>query len=177
MKAVIFDTETSGLLSTRLLPLDKQPEIIEFYGALVDLETGDIKKELHSFFKPLKAITDEITKITHIDNAMLENAPRLRDMRGEIREFLESAPMIIAHNASYDKEMVDVEFSRFEEEMIWPHVICTVEETIFIKGYRLSLTALHEYLFGEPFADSHRADVDTKALIRCCVELYKKGFI
>ena len=37
MKAFIFDTETTGLVKNRTIKLDDQPEVIEFYGALVDL--------------------------------------------------------------------------------------------------------------------------------------------
>ena len=42
MRLLIFDTETSGLVQTRLVPLKKQPSIIEFYGCVVDLATGEV---------------------------------------------------------------------------------------------------------------------------------------
>ena len=60
MKAVIFDTETTGLVKNRTIKLDNQPEIIEFYGALVDLgKKGKILKEVDTLIKPNKALSME----------------------------------------------------------------------------------------------------------------------
>jgi len=52
-----------------------------------------------------------------------------------------------------------------------------VQETEWIKGHRLSLSALHEELFGEPFSGAHRARVDVDALTRCFNELRQRGDI
>jgi len=159
--AFIFDTETSGLIDNRTLPDAKLPEIIEFYGCLADLSTGEVLSEVDLLIKPARAISDEITRITGLTNADLVDAPAF-----------------IAHNASYDVEMVNIEFDRIRSPIIWPRkVICTVEATLPLKGHRLSLQALHELLFGEQFPAAHRARNDVKALLRCCVELYKRAEI
>ena len=87
---------------------------------------------------------------------------------------------MIAHNLSYDYAVLMAEFSRCctEGSVKWPiRRICTVQETEFMKGFRLNLTSLHEELFGEPFAGAHRARTDVEALTRCCIELFKRGDI
>ena len=177
MKALIFDTETTGLVENRTLKLDRQPEIIEFYGCVVDLETGEVSKELDLLIKPTKPIPAEITRIVDIDNAMVETAPPFRDIANQIFDLIAEAPAVIAHNLSFDCDMVEIEFERLGDKIAWPHKICTVEQTIHLKGYRLKLTDLHQHLFGEPFAGAHRAKVDVQALVRCCLELTKRGLL
>lgn len=177
MKAIILDTETTGLLQSGLLPLKSQPQIIEMYMARVDLTSGAIEAEFDSFFKPDNPVTEEITKITGITQQLVDAAPRFVEYAKDIETFIYSAPLVIAHNMSYDKEIIDIEFKRLGTELDWPRCLCTVEQTIDVKGFRLSLLALHEYLFGEGFVGAHRAKIDTQALIRCCVELYKRDMI
>lgn len=177
MNAFIFDTETTGLISNHLVKLEQQPEIIEFYGNLVDLDTGEILNEVEYLIKPKGKIDDIITRITTINAAMVEEAPRFGEVLPTIRQAIESAPLVIAHNASFDREIVDIEFERRDATLKWPKLICTVEATIHLRGYRLSLSALHEYLFGEVFTGAHRARVDVAALTRCACELRKRGCI
>lgn len=177
MKALIFDTETSGLVENHTIKLEKQPEIIEFYGVIMDLETGEQFQELDLLIKPKFEISDEITRITSITNAMLASALSFEKLHDLIAKLIEEAPLVIAHNLSFDQEMIDLEFERLDLVLEWPRPLCTVEATIHLKGFRLSLSALHETLFGEPFAGAHRAKVDVQALARVCVELFKRGEI
>lgn len=184
MRALIFDTETSGLVRNRTLKLEKQPSIIEFYACLADLKTGKITKELDTFIKPQRPLLDTpppgerrtLTEITGITNEMLQDAPTFADKADEIRKLIEKAPCVIAHNASFDQEMCNIEFERLGQTVKWPRVLCSVEATIAIKGFRLNLLGLHEELFGEPFTGAHRAKQDVLCLLRCCVELHKRGF-
>lgn len=178
MKAVIFDTETTGLIDNHLLKLDKQPEVIEFYACTVDLETGELSWQVDLLIKPKRAIDDEITKITGITQDMVKDAPPFAECAPVIRQILESERYVIAHNLSYDIEIIDMEFERVgAQKVAWPRLLCTVEQTIHLKGFRLGLSQLHEHLFGEAFAGSHRAKVDVQALVRCCVELYKRDLL
>lgn len=179
MIATILDTETTGLIDNGTLPLDKQPEIIELYMREVDLSSvSDVPPpEVNQLFKPSKPVSEEITRITHIDNDMLKDAPSFKDHAIEIKDFIEASELIIAHNASFDKEMLDLEFKRLGITLKWPRIICTVEATIYMKGFRLNLQGLHEMLFGVPFKEAHRAKTDVAALHRCCVELFKMGVL
>lgn len=177
MKAFIFDTETSGLVQNHTMKIDRQPEIIELFGHTVDLRTGEVFSEVHTLIKPRHPVSEEITRITHITNEMLAACPPFPQVAGMIRKHVEDAPFVVAHNLSFDMEMLDIEFERLNERLEWPPGFCTVEQTIHLRGFRLGLSALHELLFGEPFADSHRAKPDVLALTRCCVELVKRDML
>lgn len=176
MKAFIFDTETTDLINSGLLKIEQKPSIIEFYGERVDLSDGSVELTIERLFKPPRPITPEITKITNITNEMVENAPIFELHAEEIKKAIEESEVVIAHNASFDKEMVEIEFDRINKKIKWPRVVCTVEATICIKGFRLNLNALHQELFGEPFSGAHRARQDVQALKRCVIELFWKGF-
>jgi DNA polymerase III alpha subunit (gram-positive type) len=177
MICFLFDTETSGLIRNGLIADNKQPHIIEFYGCLADLKTGEVISEVDQLIKPPQPISDEITKITKITNDDLEGKPPFRDVADEIRTAIEAAPRVMAHNLSFDIEMVDLEFARLSGGPInWPRrKICTAEATLHLKGYRFKLQGLYEHLFEETFPEAHRARNDVHAMLRCAVKLFEMG--
>lgn len=180
---IIFDTETTGLVENRMLRLERQPYIIEFYACDIDLATGEIKSEFDTMIKPVDAkgnqitLEPKITKITGINDEMLKDKEPFSAHAQTIFDILEKADLVIAHNLSFDKDMVEIEAQRLRGDVIWPRGLCTVEQTVCMKGFRLTLSRLHEELFGEPFAGSHRAKADVAALARCCIELRKREMI
>lgn len=177
MIAFLVDTETTGLIDNRTLPLSSQPHVTEFYGCLADLETGEVLSEVEHLIRPPIAISEEITRITGITDELLKDAPRFMDVADEIISAIEAAPLVVAHNLSFDREMIDIEAERLGRKIAWPRLLCTVEATCHLKGFRLNLQGLHEHLFGEPFANAHRARNDVVALLRVCVELHRLGEI
>lgn len=177
MIVTIYDCETTGLFYSGLIDDDRKPELIEFFAVKVDLETGTKIKEYEFFCRPKRAVTDETTKITGITQAMVEDEKPFANYIPSVREALEDTSAVIAHNASYDKEMIDTEMGRCGMKLKWPRIICTVEETICIRGYRLTLTELHKELMGAPFEGAHRARQDVEALLSCVMKLYERGFI
>jgi DNA polymerase III epsilon subunit-like protein len=184
MKAVIFDTETTGLIDNRTVHLDKQPHMIEFFGQLVNLANGETEKEYSTLIKPPIPLPlnvkngKGIADMTGISEEMLEGQPSFKEVAEPIHEILSSAPCIIAHNLRFDMDMVEVELERLKRTIAWPkRQICSIEQTVHLRGHRLNLTKLHQILFpGETFT-AHRAGEDVKALTRCCVELYKREII
>lgn len=174
---LIFDTETTGLIDNTLKPLDKQPHVIEFYGMLVDRDTFEIKCDLDLLIKPPVTITPEITKITTITNEMVADAPVMSEVCTQILDIMGRADRWVAHNLAYDLQIMKFEAQRLGKTLTIPSLLCTVEQTEFLKGHRLSLSDLHEYLFGETFKGAHRAKVDVQALYRCYVELRKRDLI
>lgn len=175
MKTLIFDTETTDIIRNKLIPLDRQPQVIEFFGLTLEEE-----KETGSFnqlFDPGKKLSAEVKSITNIDDAMLVGKPKFAAHASEIRDFICSHDVVVAHNLSFDRTMIEIELRRCNLAIKWPRLICTVEATEHIKGHRLSLSALHEHLFGEAFAGAHRAEHDVRALARCFIELKKRGVL
>ena len=179
MRAVIFDTETTGLVGNRKLPLDQQPEVIEFFGCLVDLKKGKVLKEYETLIKPklVQELPPKITEITTITTEMLKDAPTFAEVADDIFAFIQDAPVVIAHNLRFDKDMLDIEAERLTRTIAWPRRLCTIEQTMHLKGHRLSLTKLHQLLFDEPFDGAHRAKVDVQALVRVCQELVKRDVL
>lgn len=179
-----FDTETTDLISNSARRIEKQPKIIEFYATRIR-QTGEGKDAQFEFADelnlllahpaPLKAKTTEITGLTNED---LKDAPPFHLKAKEIKEYMEGADVVVAHNLSYDMAVTDIEILRSDIGPIsWPEPLCTVEATQHIFQYRLSLSALHEYLFGEKFEGAHRAKVDVEAMVRCYQELVKRDMI
>jgi DNA polymerase III epsilon subunit-like protein len=175
MIALLLDTETTGLFTHPTAKIEKQPHIVEFYGCLYDLQNEKLIDEYDTLIKPPIKIPPEASKKTHIYDETVADSQPFVAHAGNIGALIERAPLVIAHNASYDQEILDVEFRRLGVTLKWPKLLCTVEATVHLKGYRLSLTALHETLFGKTFPEAHRAKQDVEALTRCCVGLYKRG--
>jgi DNA polymerase III epsilon subunit-like protein len=174
---MIFDTETDGLITTLAAKLDRLPQIVSLYYNIINLENGVSVKNGAFLFKPSKPISEEMTKIHGISNEMVKDAPPFREMAYLLKDNFQASPLVIAHNAKYDTDMVNIEMRRCDLNVSWPKIICTVEQTIWLEGYRLSLTNLHKYLFGLDFEEKHSASGDVAALSKCCVELYKRKWL
>jgi DNA polymerase-3 subunit alpha len=171
----IFDTETTALPKNSVMRIEKQPHVIELFGLTLnrDLEEIGTWQSLFQHHKPLEDITKKVTGIT---DELLTDAPKFFHKAEELKECIESHDCVVGHNLTFDMDRVDQEMSRCNMRVHWPKErICTVEQTEHIKGYRLSLTALHEHLFGTAFKDAHRAEPDVRALARCYIELVKRG--
>lgn len=175
MLALVFDTETTGLLDNGTIREDRRPEIIEYSGVIVDLATGETGVPLNLIIKPKRELPQETIDITGLTADMLKDAPPFSEVADQIISQIERAPMVLAHNLSYDKEMVDLEASRLGRAIKWPLGLCTVEQTVFLKGFRLSQSDLCELLTGERMKEAHRAAIDVNALVRISIELYKRG--
>jgi DNA polymerase III epsilon subunit-like protein len=172
----VFDTETTGLVGASLLPTKHQPKVTEIYGCL--LEDGRKVDEIEFFANPGEKLDPKVVSITGITDAMLANERPFRERTRAISDLIVRSNEIVAHNLYFDITVLEAEFKRVDLEVVWPPSrICTVEATEWIKGYRLSLGALHEHLFGEKFAGAHRARVDVEALTRCFLELRRLGYV
>jgi len=175
MSILVLDTETTGLPSNHLLPLDKQPRIIELFMARINYETSEVVQLYNSLINPQCKIEEDAFKAHGLREEDLKGAPLFRDIAEIVKSLIESHSEVIAHNVSFDKELIDFEFERLGRFINWPKLTCTVEQTVHIKGYRLNLQSLHELLLGEKFKEAHRAGPDTMALTRCCFALQRRG--
>lgn len=175
MKTVIYDTETTGLVTNSVVNIKSQPKIIELY-ALVLEDLVEINS-FHFLFNPGEVISEEITKITGITNEDVKDKPKFEDRAHILGSLFELHNEVVAHNLAYDKYMIDTEMLRCGIRLKWPRRICTVEATEYMLGYRLSLTALYDHLFQENFSGAHRAENDVKALTRCFIELRNRNIV
>lgn len=165
MKAIIFDTETTGLLLPSSAPLEKQPRIIELGAVLVSTETGIIG-ELTQLINPEMEISAEITKITGITNEDLVGKPTFKEYLPTLRAFFDGADMLICHNAPFDSGMLRNDLKRVGcDDFPWPaETICTAQEYTPVVGKRPRLLQLYEVIMGKPLAQTHRALDDAMAV-------------
>jgi DNA polymerase III epsilon subunit-like protein len=178
MKAVTFDTETTGLIINPARKLDMQPEIISLAMQDVDLKTGEITNNYYQEFKPLKPVSEEITRITIINNEQLKSAHSMNFELPMIMLRLMSTTVVIGQNIRFDMDMIELECKRYHYTMLkWPKAIDLIQNTIHLKGYRLSLTNLHKELFGTEFASAHNAMVDCTTTSKCAIELFRRGLL
>ncbi len=174
-RTLIFDTETTGLIDNSVQDIKLQPHIIEFYGCIVNSK-GAVLEELEFMCNPGIVLPKIIIKITGITDADLANKFPFCHHAKKVRDLLLKADSIVAHNLSYDFAMVNFGMQRCGLKAPWPLTrICTVEETEWYKGHRLSLDKLYVHLFGEEFKGAHRAKGDVQALTRCFNELRNRG--
>lgn len=89
---VVLDVETTGLNT-------HTDEIIEI-GA-VRIENGVEVAEFSELICPGRSISDKITEITGITNAMLRGKPTLSELMPAFAEFCKGA-VLVAHNAPFD---------------------------------------------------------------------------
>ena len=164
MKAIIFDTETTGLLLPSKAPVEKQPRIIEL-GALAVSKDGIIG-ELSQLLDPQVEITAEITKITGLTNEDLKGKPTFAEFLPQLADFFRGADFLICHNAPFDTGMLRNDLKRAcSEDFPWPtETLCAAQEYTALLGKRPSLKILYQHIIGEPLAQTHRALDDAAAV-------------
>ncbi len=166
MKAIVFDTETTGLPKPRNIGPEGQPRIIEL-GAIAVNEHGVVEETLTQLLNPEECITEEITKITGITNEMLVGQPTFLDYLPQLKRFFSGADMLIAHNAPFDESMLRWELQRCDSENDFPMpelIVCSVQEFKHRFGYPPKLVDLYQRVMGKPLHQTHRAVDDAVAL-------------
>lgn len=174
---VFFDTETDSLIANSARAADKQPMVVEIYAIKMEAMGGE-PEEFHRLLRLRRPMPKEAVEITGITEDLLkEHGVEPSEAIESFIAFMKDEEEIVAHNLSFDMNVIEIEAQRLKLSSVdWPIVkTCTVEETEHIKGHRLNLSALHEYLFGEAFDGAHRAEADVRAMARCYWELKKRG--
>lgn len=193
--AVVFDTETTGLIDNSAIPLKRQPHIIELCALQLDLDefhrqqslVGWTTEGIHKFVQDAPMFTslfhhpklpEETEGITGISQEMVNLAPQFAAKFRELQEFYHGTRYMVGHNLSYDRDMLHIELRRLDAacRFPWPiRHICTVEATETEEGFRIGLNDLHERLTGVRFSEHHRAEPDTRATARCFLHLVRDG--
>ena len=178
---IVFDTETTGKLLPNLVPLDQQPEIIE-WGA-VKLDDLTLEELAHQSFlirprlvKQLPAIT---TKITGITDADLKGKTPFPGVLPDLTTFFLGERILTAHNVEFDCEMLAIELRRLgrEYKFPWPpQRLDTIDLTKHNFDKFPTLDAMYEFYCKRPRPNaSHRALNDARDLAECVRVLYKEG--
>jgi DNA polymerase III epsilon subunit-like protein len=176
MKHLVFDFETTGLLKPYGSPIYDQPHSIEFFGYILD---NDFRKgySFGTLLKPPKPISKFIEKHTKINNNMLSNAPTFKDVCSNILGCFEDIDVIVAQNANFDMGVLYYELKRLNLTEFYPkrkEIYCTVEQSMWIKGYRLKNDELYNIATGRTLLNAHRAKNDVLATIESYKYLRRK---
>lgn len=179
---VVFDLETTSLLSLEAAGQEAQPEIIEC--AAIKLAVG--KAELHPVdtlqFKclPKGKMHPSAEKVHGISLEMLANEKPFVAYYRQLAEFFIGTKYWVGHNCMFDKQVLQWELQRIGKSLnfSWPpYDICTMSLMEQQRGYRLSLTNAYAELLGETFADAHTAMSDCQATARLFMRMWEQKMI
>jgi ATP-dependent DNA helicase DinG len=155
---VSLDIETTGLDENR-------EAIIEI--AAVKFNGRRVEDEFSTLINPGKPIPDFITGLTGIDNAMVKQAPRLRDIAHELTAFVGDAP-ILGHNVKFD-----IGFLRKAGLFEYQQTLDTYElaSVLMPTASRYNLGSLGQQL-NIPLPATHRALDDARVTQAAYVRLF-----
>jgi DNA polymerase III epsilon subunit family exonuclease len=122
---VVFDLETTGLDQTK-------DEIVEI-GA-VKMKNGLIVESFETLIKPQIPMPTEATKVNHIVDSMLENAPAFSEVIADFYKFCHEC-VLIAHNASFDLGMLTFHAKKYSYNFDHP-----VKDTMLLARKKLNIT-------------------------------------
>ena len=157
-----FDLETTGMSPTR----DRIVEI-----AAIRYGSGGAESRFHSLVNPGRHICGKSSSVHGITDAMLEDAPRFREVGPKFLEFAENSTLV-AHNARFDLGFLQESLLR-NSLGIWNGL--TLDSMKFLKTVFPGLPAYNlRYLtehFGMRYRDgkAHRAMND----VEITVEIFK----
>jgi len=143
---VVIDVETTGFGTT--------DRVVEVAAILLDWRSGKEIEVLQSLVNPGRPV-GSATRVHGITDAMLASAPRFSAIAPDLRQMLQSAP-VVAHNISFDRRMLTQEFRRIRTT--WPP---TDEHCTYgLTGQKLSVACAER---GIVIDGHHRALADARA--------------
>lgn len=151
----VVDVETTGgapWLGHRLMEV-----------AAIRLQGGRVVERFHALVNPERPIPPFVRRLTGITQAMVEGAPRFKDVAGALQAFL-TGSVFVAHNAVFDWRFIEAESERASGLRMEGTRLCTLRlaRRLYPELIRGSLDALAEH-FAVPIEARHRAGDDAGA--------------
>lgn len=187
---LIFDTETTGLpkrWDAPITDLDNWPRCVQIAWQLHDTMGNMVDHQDYLVRPDGFNVPYDAEKIHGISTALAEEeGVPLNEVLVKFNEALSKAKFIVGQNVGFDLNIMGAEFHRAHIENLLQELpvldTCTEETALLcqIPGGRggkfklPTLTELHGYLFGEPFAEAHNATADVEATTRCFLELVRR---
>ena len=161
---VCFDIETTGLKVTR--------EAITEIGAVV-LKNGKITETFQTFVNPGRRLTPEIIGLTGITDAMLADAPSLKEALTAFLQFV-NGRVLAAHNAEFDISFIRAGCRKvgLEFEPTYIDSLILAQNLLpELHKYKLDIVAEHLDL---PTFNHHRASDDAGMVGYMLVPFFEK---
>ena len=187
---LIFDTETTGLPKRYDAPIsdtENWPRCVQIAWQLHDGMGNLISHEDYLIKPDGFNIPYESEQIHGISTALAEqDGIPLAEVLDKFNEALAKATFVVGQNVDFDIKVMGCEFFREAVEnplQELPVLDTCTEHTAALcqipggRGGKFklpTLTELHQYLFGAPFAEAHNATADVEATTRCFLELVRK---
>src|ERR1035437_8026250 len=177
---LFFDTETNDLPKNWKAPvsdLNNWPRLLQLSCLLYD-ENQELIEEGNYYVKsPGIVISEKAFDINKLTVEFLEKKGiELLTVLEKFKAVIEKADYLIAHNISFDENIVGSEFLRNGMENLLENKgkVCTMLNTVdFCKikgnfGFKWTkLEELYFILFNEKFEGAHDSLKDTKAMAKC----------
>ncbi|MBE8719550.1 DNA polymerase III subunit alpha [Sphingobacterium pedocola] len=187
---IIFDTETTGLPKRWDAPItdtDNWPRCIQIAWQLHD-KMGNLIEHQDYLIKPDGFnIPYDSEKIHGISTELAEEqGVPLVEVLDKFNIALAKAKFVVGQNIGFDLNIMGSEYYRYgvettlNDKSILDTCTEVTAELLQLPGgrggrYKLpTLTELHSYLFGVPFAEAHNATADVEATTRCFFELLRR---
>lgn len=187
---IIFDTETTGLPKRWDAPItdtDNWPRCIQIAWQIHD-DMGKLLEHQDFLIKPDGFnIPYDSEKIHGISTELAqEQGIPILEVLTLFNEALAKAKFVVGQNIGFDLNIMGSEFYRYgiSTDLNQRPILdtCTEVTANLLKlpggrGGRFklpTLTELHAYLFGVPFAEAHNATADVEATTRCFFELVRR---
>lgn len=187
---LIFDTETTGLPKRWDAPItdtENWPRCIQIAWQLHD-EMGNLLENQDYLIQPDGFnIPYDAERIHGISTELAQRSGvPLKEVLEKFNTALAKSKFIVGQNVGFDVNIMGCEFHRMEVKSPMSSMpvldTCTEVTATLLRlpggrggKFKLpTLTELHQYLFGVPFAEAHNATADVEATTRCFLELIKR---
>lgn len=153
---IVFDLETTGLYP------NSGDTIIEI-GA-VKIKGGKIIDRYDELINPGKELSEEIIKITGINNEMLKGKRNEEDALKDFMNWVGNLPMV-AHNAKFDISFIEMAFDKYNLGKLSNIVIDTLGLSRYLESserYHNLATLVKRYNIPWDEDKHHRADYDSE---------------
>ncbi|WGS66259.1 DNA polymerase III subunit epsilon [Enterobacteriaceae bacterium ET-AT1-13] len=127
-RQIVFDTETTGLNKFGLPYIGHR--IIEI-GAIELINRKFTGKIFHTYLNPNRLIDTEAFKIHGINNEFLKNKKNFKEISNDFLKLIKDADLI-AHNAMFDVNFINYEFSLINKNFPKIENLCNIIDTLSI---------------------------------------------
>ncbi|MGN1060256.1 MAG: exonuclease domain-containing protein [Candidatus Coproplasma sp.] len=164
---VVFDLETTGLNSS---PSGGNMDRIIEIGAF-KITNGEIKESFSTFVNPERKLSQEIIKLTGIEQEMVADAPTYQQVMPDFFKFIDGCYLVGHNAANFDFKFIDYYCSicgYVPERKIFDTIPLS-QQLLRLSNYKLNTVA--DY-FGISF-NHHRAIDDALTTAKIFIELIK----
>lgn len=190
---IVFDTETTGKAKSFSAPVDdfnNWPRMVQIAWKVFDKNGIEIDSQ-NLIIKPSGfIIPDDAIAIHRITNEIAkERGIPLREALEKFSKVIKSSKYLIAHNISFDENVVGCEFLRegmrncvsdiqHVDTMKLTTEFVAIPATRGRSGFKFpTQTELYQKLFNTAFEDAHDALADVTALSKIFFELQRRGVL